>query len=352
MSLPAAARPSRDVHILRDLAAPRWDAYVESHPEATGYHLYGWRHVIERAFGHETCYLAAYEDGHIAGLLPLVVFRSRLFGRFLVSMPFLNYGGVLADDEEVARVLVEAAVAEARRYGARWVELRHTRRLCPGLHAKEHKVAMRLRLEASPDAQWDALDRKVRNQVRKADKNGLTVVSGGRGLLGGFYDVFARNMRDLGTPVYGRGFFEEVLDVFPDRSRVFAVEHGGRVVAGAIVFRWRRTLEVPWASSLRAFNHLCANIRLYWEMIRHAVASGCWVFDFGRSTPDEGTFHFKKQWGAEPSPLVWEYWTADGVAVPDLSPKNARFRTAIAVWKRLPVPVTRMIGPAIVRNIP
>lgn len=328
------------------------DAYVAAHPEATGYQLSAWRRVIEGAFGHETAALAAVRDGAVAGVLPLVFFDSRVFGRSVVSMPFLNYGGVVADDEEAASLLLDGAIDEAKRRRARHLELRHTARRFPALQPRTHKVAMRLPLPASADALWQGLDRKLRNQARKADKCGLAVVSGGEELADEFYDVFARNMRDLGTPVYDFAFFLYVLRAFPDAARVFLVRHGTQPVAASITVRFRDMVEVPWASSLREFNHLCANVRLYWEMLTDSVARGAATFDFGRSTPEEGTYRFKAQWGAQPLPLVWEYWLAGGGALPDLSPKNPKFSRAIGIWQRLPVSLTRLIGPPIVRHIP
>ena len=187
-----------------------------AHPDASGYHLSGWRRVFESAFGHETVYLAAREHGRIVGVLPLVVFRSRVFGRFAVSLPFVNYGGVLRRGRRGRA----GAGGEGRRRSPRrgrlsHVELRHTARQLPDLPARTHKVGMRLALGADAARAWDGLDRKVRNQVRKAEKSGLTWRRGGAELLDRFYAVFARNMRDLGTPVYSRRFFEQVLSTFP-----------------------------------------------------------------------------------------------------------------------------------------
>jgi serine/alanine adding enzyme len=347
----AAPEPSRlAVQLVQDGAA--WDAYVSRHREASAYHAFGWRDVISNAFGHETRYLAALSSEGILGVLPLVLFRSRIFGRFVVSMPFLNYGGVLADSPEAEEALVAAAVNETRRAGARYLELRHTRQLFPRLQAKRHKVAMEVTLQPSEEAQWQAIDRKVRNQVRKGQKSGLHTVQGGAELLDPFYSVFARNMRDLGTPVYGIGWFREILRAFPEASRLFVVSAGGQPVAGSFVLWHRSTIEVPWASALREFNPQCANVLMYWEMLRFAVERGFRRFDLGRSTPGEGTFQFKRQWGAEPRELVWEYWTADGRSVPNLSPTNPRFSRAIDVWRRLPVPLTKLIGPRVVANIP
>jgi serine/alanine adding enzyme len=344
--------PSPPLVVRGDVPAADVDRYVETHPHATGYHLSGWRGVIERAFGHETRCLVALSGADVAGVLPLVFFRSRLFGRFAVSLPFLNYGGVVADTPEARRALVDQAIAETQARGASHLELRHTEQLCPGLSPKRHKVAMRLALEADPDRQWQQLDRKVRNQVRKGEKSQLTVAVGGSELVADFYAVFAQNMRDLGTPVYGRTFFDEVVRTFPDTCRVFVVRHEGRPVAASIVCWHRSMIEVPWASALRSANPLCANVLLYWHMLKFSVERGFATFDFGRSTPNEGTFHFKRQWGAEPLELVWEYWTASGGPAPGLDPKNPKFDLAIRAWQRLPLGVANVLGPHVVRNIP
>jgi FemAB-related protein (PEP-CTERM system-associated) len=328
------------------------DRYVASHGEGSAYHSPAWLELIGRAFGHDTRYLVAESGGSIAGVLPLVFFRSRLFGRFAVSLPFVNYGGVLADSGEAARALVDRAIEETRNAGGSHLELRHTAQRFPELTARRHKVAMILDVEPTSGRQWDRLDRKVRNQIRKAEKSALQGEHGGLELVDAFYDVFAHNMRDLGTPVYGIRFFREVLATFPDVSRVFLVRQHGRPIAASIVHWHGSTIEVPWASSIREFNPLCSNVLLYWHMIAYASDHGLRRFDFGRSTPGEGTFHFKRQWGAEPHELVWEYWAAAGTSVPDLSPKNPTFSFAIKAWQRLPVGIATAIGPHIVRNIP
>lgn len=335
-----------------DVSESETEAYVAGHPLATAYHRRAWMRVIERAFGHRTQYFAAEVAGRVVGVLPLVLFRSPLFGRFAVSVPFVNYGGILADTPDAERALLDRAIAATAEAGGSHLELRHSRQLFTDLTPKRHKVAMELALETTADAQWAALDRKLRNQVRKAEKSQLEVCDGGQELLAAFYQVFARNMRDLGTPVYGIEFFREVLTAFPDHSRVVIVSHQGRPVAASFLHWHGSTVEVPWASALREFNPLCANVFLYWQMLRFAIARGFRTFDFGRSSPGAGTFLFKKQWGAVPRELVWEYWTAAGRAVPDLNPNNPRFGVAIRLWQRLPVKVATTLGPFIVRNIP
>jgi FemAB-related protein (PEP-CTERM system-associated) len=337
-----------DLRPLREV----WNAYVESHPRATQYHRYEWLEVIRAAFGHEFFPLVARNDGEIRGVLPLVLVRSWLFGRRLVSLPFVNYGGVLADAEGDERLLWQGAEDLARKSGAAHLEARHLRPHPFATERRQHKATMILHLEHSIDGQWSAFNAKLRNQIRKAERSGLSARSAGPEELPRFYQVFARCMRDLGTPVYGRRFFAEILRAFPASSRIFLVESGSKAVAAAIALSHRETLEVPWAGSLREYRSHCANNLLYWKMISQAIHEGFHHFDFGRSTPGDGPYRFKEQWGAQPTLLHWEYWLPAPGKIPDLSPKNDKFSAAIQIWKRLPLPVTNWLGPALVRGIP
>jgi len=330
-----------------------WDAFVASHQDSTNYHQYGWRKVVEKSFGHRTMYLAATNrNNKICGVLPFVQMKSMLFGNFLVSLPFFNYGGLLISEDSAAAMLLNASRKMLSGTGMDYIELRHIK-MCDDVEAtKQHKVTMILDLKKNEEEQWNGLDAKVRNQVRKAEKSGLQTVMGRVELLDGFYEVFCRNMRDLGTPVYGRNFFLNILEEFPDTTRILSVTHDGRTIASALLTWYKETLEVPWASSNRDFSHLCPNNLLYWESIRFAIGMGARAFDFGRSTPDEGTYKFKKQWGAKPVQLYWQYLLREGDPLPEVNPKNPRYRLAIQAWQRLPLMLTNLMGPHIVRCIP
>ncbi len=332
---------------------PRWDAFVDAHAEATNYHRLGWKRVVEKSFGHEGVYLAARcDEGRVHGVLPLIHLRSPLFGNALVSVPFFNYGGLLCNHPEAEQALLAEAEKIRRALRADHLELRHVGRGIEGLVTKNHKVTMILELADDEAAQWQGLNAKVRNQVRKAQKGGLEVRAGGLELLDGFYEVFCRNMRDLGTPVYAKSFFRNILRGFPEHTRILSVVLGEKVVASGLLTWYRGRVEVPWASSIREYREMCPNNLLYWEAIRTAIGRGARSFDFGRSTPDEGTFRFKKQWGALPVPLYWQYLLNDAAPVPEVSPSNPKYRLAIRIWQNLPLAVTKLLGPPIVRSIP
>lgn len=332
--------------------AARWDAFVNSHPQASVYHLSGWRAVCETAFSHPCPYLLAEAQGEVVGVLPLVHLNSRLFGNFMVSLPYFNYGGVLCHDEATRQALLHEASAMARNQGCSHLELRDTTTQ-PDWPARTDKVAMWLALPESNEALWQQIGSKVRAQVKKAQSAQVTFTTGGAELLDDFYQVFAHHMRDLGTPVYSKRFFEVILSQAPGCPVLVAGrDPQGKPVSVALLLRFGQRMEVPWASTLRRAHAANTNMALYWHMLQHACNQGCRSFDFGRSTRDAPTYRFKKQWGAEPVPLYWHYWLAGGGELPRLNPDNPKYRLAIGAWKHLPVWLTQIIGPPIVRNLP
>lgn len=328
-----------------------WDAYVESHADGTFYHRSAWRSVISDVFGKQTHYLAAKRDGEFEGALPLVRLRSVVFGDFLVSLPYVTYGGIVSDNEEACAALFDAAGDLAGRLGVRHVELRHTADL--GNWAKRtDKVTMKLELTGDPDTLFKQIGAKRRSQIKRPIREGVEATIGGAEQVEAFYEVFSRKYRDLGVPVYPLSWFRRVVTEFGDASRVFVVRLGEQVVAASIVFGYKNVVEVPWAASLRSADRFGVNMFLYWQMLEWAEKEGFQAFDFGRCTEGSGTWRFKKQWGAEQVPLYWHYWLRDGQEVPRLNADNPRFSAAVSMWRRLPVWMANRIGPQIVKNLP
>ncbi len=329
-----------------------WDGYVAAHPRATQYHDFEWMEILAGALRHRFVPLLAKSGSDVVGVFPLILVRTRLFGCYFVSLPIANYSGVLADDVETERLLWEEAGVLAGRAGASHVEARH---LAPHPfveHSKQHKATMILDLAPSVEAQWKALDAKVRNQTRKSEKSGLTARVAAAEGLEAFYSVLSVCKRDLGAPVWSRELFDRVFRAYPNSARIVLVEDGDTTVAAGVALRHRDVVEVPWAGSLREHWAKSPNNKLYWELIQYAIKSGARRFDFGRSTPGDGPYRFKEQWGSRPIPLYWEYWLPSGDSLPDFSPTNWKFQFASTVWKHLPVSTTRWLGPALARGLP
>ena len=328
-----------------------WDKFVHAHPNARLAHSYNWKPVIEKAFGHRCIYLAAMQSDKVLGVLPLTYMNSILFGSFLISVPYLNYGGILAYSEKVAQALLKKAIILAKKFRTEFIEFRHLDVLELQLKNKAHKVTLFLELPDTAETLWKKVGPKVRNQIRKAQKLGLVSKMGRQDLLDDFYDIFAKNMKRLGTPVYPKRFFRFILDYF-DSAQIFTVYSENQPLAAGFTIAFRGQMEIPWASSIKKFNPTNANMLLYWSILEFSCQNGIKIFDFGRCSPGSGTYRFKKQWGGVTVPLNWQYWLSDEKDLPDISPNNKRYETVIRIWKTLPLPVTKWMGPLVIRYIP
>jgi FemAB-related protein (PEP-CTERM system-associated) len=335
-----------------------WDSYVLSHLDATHCHLSGWKNVFKRAYNHRGYYLLAEEKGSITGILPLCQVKSLFFGNQLVSLPFLNYGGVLADSDEARGALIDQALRLGKKLGTSRIELRHINPLdlqgsAPAEKFSEnpHKVRMVLSLPESKAVLLESYKAKMKSQIFRSQREGMMVKMGGLELLNDFYKVFSINMRDLGSPVHSKKFFAEIVTEFKPFALIGVVRFQDQPVAAGLIVCFKEVVEIPWASSLREFNKFSPNMMLYWSFLEYACEKGFKTFDFGRSTFGEGTYKFKLQWGAKPSILPWQVLSSNGELITDFSSDKSRFGKVIQLWKKLPLPIAGMIGPIIRKNI-
>lgn len=331
----------------------QWDMYVANHPAGSFAHTMAFRNAQDHVYGHNRNYIAAFDERRqITGVLPLIQLNSRLFGNFIVSVPYLNYGGLLANDRVTARQLLDCAEKWRSQVGAKHVELRHASDIEMGLPQRKDKVTFWLPLPDSEQQLWKQFSSKLRAQIRRAEREGPRIEFGGLHLLDEFYQVFARNMRDLGTPVYGKSFFKSLLEAYPEKAHLVIARIDGRAVGAAFLLGFKDRMEIPWASTLKKYNSTGVNMLMYWAILKHAIALQYQVFDFGRCTEDSGTYRFKKQWGATPVPLYWDYCLGSESSLPGLNPDNPKFRLLISIWKKMPVLLTKLIGPMVVRSLP
>ena len=376
-----------EVRLLEKKDEDAWNDYVSIQTKATVYHQLAWGKVVEKSYGHKVYNLIALrfpenekraeiiseKEGTprlgttksvLVGVLPLVHIKHFLFGNGLFSLPFADLGGIVADDKEGEEALLVKATEIAEKLNNSRIELRQEHRLEEPMFSAstgsplnikpvphKRKVRMLLDLPASSKLLMELFKAKLRSQIRRPQKDGLFVQHGGIELLDNFYTVFAENMRDLGSPVHSKKFFENILNEFPNCSRIFIIYKDDCPLACSLTLGFRTVLSNPWASSLRRYSRLSPNMLLYWSMLEYACDNGYTTFDFGRSTFDEGTYKFKKQWGAEERLLCWYTLSGRPENIQLESTDKSRFELAMRVWKRLPVSVSIILGPSIRKNI-
>jgi serine/alanine adding enzyme len=342
-------RESITVEEFRDNAA-EWDDYVKRAAHGTFCHLSGWREILSDTLGHECRYFVARDEaGKCCGILPLARVRSRLFGDYLLSMPFLNYGGPLGTPQ-AELVLARRAQRMAREFNADLLELRTRHGTQNELQPANRKVTVVLPLPSSAEVLMTQFPAKLRSQIRRPLKEGMEARFG-VDQKDAFYSVFARNMRDLGTPVLPRQLFEDLARVFAREVEFCAVFFRGEPVAAGCGFTWGQEFELTWASSLREYSRHAPNMLLYWELMRHTIKGGVRAFNFGRCTPGSGTHRFKLQWGGETIPLPWRQWSSTATTTLP-TPDRPLFRMATRVWSRMPLAMANAIGPLVARSLP
>jgi FemAB-related protein (PEP-CTERM system-associated) len=328
-----------------------WDAFVRASADGTPFHLTAWKTAVEETFGHRPHYLVARDGGAIQGVLPLFEVRGLLRGRALVSVPYGVYGGVCGSSPEATRALLDAAETLGRLRRVAYVELRQRRDLGAGLLTRPRYVTFSREIRPTADENAQAIPRKQRRMTRQGRRFGLTAVFG-REHLDAVYDVYAESVRNLGSPVFPRRLFHAIANAFDKECQVLAVRREGRVVAGVLTLFYQDQVLPFYGGALREALPCAVNDFMYWELMCYAANAGYTVFDFGRSREGTGAYHFKRHWGFEPVPLPYQYRLLRGQHLPDLSPSNPRLRLASALWRRLPLRVTTLLGPLLTRHIP
>ena len=330
----------------------KWDEFIMSSTKGAFGHLAGWKNVYD-LYGYRSFHIALIDETErIRGVLPLFLMKDIFGKKFLISNSFLSHGGVCANGKEARNSLIQKAKEIAVEEGVEYIEIRQFGGTEEELPVKKDFVAMLLKLDGNDEYIWkNKLKPKTRNQVRKAQKSGLTVHFG-KEYFDDYYRVLSVNHRDFGTPLHEKNFFIKVLESFQDKAGIIVVKHQEKVIAGMLYIHCRNVFSDPWASSLREYNRLCPNNILYWEAIKFAIKNGFEYFDFGRSTIDCGTYNFKKQWGAKPVQLNYSYFLNRANKIPVVNAHDNRYQLAIDIWKKLPLPIANFIGHRVIRYLP
>jgi FemAB-related protein (PEP-CTERM system-associated) len=356
MTLTLGTRQDERITIFHRVDPSSWDEYVRSHPCGSHFHLSAWQKMIHDTFGHKPMHMVAQNSqGKIAGVLPLFLVRSRIFGQMLVSAPLASYGGILADSDGIAEAMLRDAYQLAKELQVEFVELRNFRNSIASdsstpLITKDLYVTFQKVLPDNTDEILPSIPKKVRYEIRQGVQNGLEFRVNDIGMKD-FFKVYSASVRNLGTPVFPRRLFANGLKAFGSECKVFSVHWKKLTVAVAWTLFYKDRLAPHYCGSLKEYNHLSVNSYMYFMIMKYARENGYRLFDFGRSKKGTGSFSFKKHWGMGMFELPYQYALIRRQSLPDMSPLNPKFSLGIEVWRRLPLPVTRLVGPMISRHL-
>jgi FemAB-related protein (PEP-CTERM system-associated) len=343
--------PRVEVSEFRDADAPAWDRFVRESPEATFFHLSGWRRVVAETLGHRSIWYVARRGGDIAGVFPISWIRNKIFGDCLVSCPLAVYGGICAADAESRAELLKAGTDLAKRLGVKYLEMRNRVEPEPSvLPSRDLYVTFTLDLTQGPDKILKAMPRDTRYMIRKTLKSDLEWTS--KVELDEFYEVYATSVHRLGTPVFSKRLFASLIEEFGADCRIYGVRKAGQLIAGVLCFYFRDQVLPYYAGSLPEFNRDSPNNFMYWKLIAQSCEEGLREFDFGRSKKGTGSFHFKSAWNMQTVDLPYRYFLVRAAEVPEMSPVDSKFQAPVAIWKKMPFRLTKVLGPRVIRWVP
>lgn len=337
------------IKLLEPAHAERWDSFVMAMADASFFHLSAWEQVIKQAFGHKTYYYYAEQDGEITGILPLTHINSLLFGNSLISNAFCVYGGIVASNDAAFEALTAQAQKLARELGVDSLELRNRVQRHPEWPHKELYVTFRKELDPDVEKNMNAIPRKQRAMVRSGIKAGLTSVIEEN--IDRFYRAYSESVRNLGTPVFPKKYFQILKQTFGQQCEILTIELEGRLIGSVMNFYFKDEVLPYYGGGTDEARDLKGNDFMYWEVMRRAVEKGCRIFDYGRSKQDTGSYRFKKHWGFEPEPLYYEVDLVKAKQIPEINPLNPKYALFISAWKRLPVEISQMVGPWLAKDL-
>ena len=346
-----------------------WDEYVMNHPQGTFFHLSGWKNLVEKSFAHKPFYLVAENSGpepeinnqktakkdaksNIVGLFPLFSIKSFLFGKSMISSPFATFGGILAENEKIRDSLLQKASELTESHKLDYLEIRNETDLLPNLPVKKLYFSFKKEIYPDNDENLMAIPRKTRRMVRLGMKNDLVAEFGKENLLDPFYELFALSYHSFGTPVFSKKYLKNILSEFQENSSILIISKNGNPLSAVLSFYYKDQVIPYYSGASPLSRKYAANDFLYWSLMSDAAEKGYTLFDFGRSKKKTGPYNFKRHWGFEPKPLKYQYYLNNLEEIPNISPANQKYKKRIEMWQKMPLWATKLIGPAIVKNIP
>lgn len=333
-----------------EVTDPRWADFVARQPAATAFHHPDWATLIARSYGFRAFAVATSDTtGKIQAGLPMIEVRHLRREPKWVSLPFTDYCPPLLSAPEEEAALSTALQEASQAAGVRRVEVRAPLLgTAPVGTAFRHVVA----LDGDPDQVFARFRRTVRQQIRQAENNGLTVrqAAGPEDLLGTFYRLHLRTRRRIGVPIQPRRFFRMLWDsvISTGLGMVFVAEANGQPVAAQVCLAWNGTMIGKFSASDDKAWSLRPNDLIIWHSIKTAFELDCRWLDMGRTDAgNEGLRAFKRSWAAVEEPLV--YGTLGAAPEPAAANDGMAGQLLASVIRHSPLVVCRAAGETLYR---
>jgi len=339
-----------------------WDSFLQESSNATVYHTLEWRSILREAFGYEAPYKVCRNGrGTVVGLLPIVLVRSWITGNRVVSLPFSQYGGPLANDAEA----VDCIFTHLKGYMSQGFEYVRVRAREPldeqfvaqsGWKSSEYYARCVIRLEnRSEDDLLKSMGRDARRGIKKSFKDGVVVdICSRMSDLDRVRDLMLQTCKKHGMPAYPPRLLSLIGDLLCSKKLavVLTARLEEKIIALMILFVLNKEAIYAYNFSDSKYLKFYPNNAMIWTAIKWSLDKGLNRFDLGiSSSEDDELLAFKRRWGASED-MLHEYFVtpSDRVIAPDRR-ASLKYRSAILAWRLLlPTFVASRIGPLLLRH--
>jgi CelD/BcsL family acetyltransferase involved in cellulose biosynthesis len=334
----------------------QWDAFVESHPKGSPFHLTCWMRAIQKTYSFEPLlYVYRGKGGDISGLIPFFLIRGVFVGTRIVSLPFSDYCGPLFNSElEEAESL--AKIVEENKHRVKYIEIRSGLASTHDFHCHDYYKRHVLRLPPEPSELMRKIDRRtIQRCIKKAEASGVEINEASNELgLTEFYRLNQLTRRKHGVPSQPKAFFENLLEqvILSGNGSILLATHDSKVISGSVFLKLNNTVYYKYnASDPDYMSKLTPNHLLTWHAIERACLEGYSFFDFCRTSPaNHGLMRYKEMWGADRLDLPYHYYPRVRGAT-SMEGGGLLYRIFTGAWRSLPDSLAEMIGPRIYRHL-
>ena len=337
------------------LEMEQWDAYVNSHPIGTPYHLSHWIRALQKTYSFKTMmYVNKNEIDEIKGILPCFLIKTFLIGSRLVSLPFSDYGGPLFSDETKEREAIGYLIDKYENK-TKYLEMRSRVPENSGFVSQNYYKRHLLKLSDDLDQLRKKIDKRtIQYSLRKSEKHHLEIrEENSQYGMDEFYRLNVLTRKKHGVPSQPRTYFNHLLRhmILNDYGFILTAIYKSQTIGASVFLKSNKNIHYKYnASDPEYLRKLSPNHSLTWHAIKKGHDDGYDYMDFGRTSPDnEGLIRYKRMWGTEELDVPYSYFPEiKGASSKEES--SRLYRVATGVWRFLPSTISEIIGPIIYKH--
>lgn len=311
------------VEIARESDQTKWDEIIARSSYGTIFHTWSWLKLAEEQTKSRFVPLMLYKGTELVGLYPFFIAKKGPINLAFSPPPkayLLYLGPVIVDYQNLRQDKKESIFIDiqnaANHYLFNTAGCRYSRiRTSPGLfdsrplkwtgYEVDPLYTYRVDLRQGMDEVWKNFDRKLRNEINKAIKSGVTVRQGDWEDLVFIYNRLSERYLDQGVVSSDYiPYLQKLYDRFyPDNLKIFVAEYKGEKVGGTINLVDKNIMYLWVGIPKTTLPGLSPNDLVQWEAMKWSSEHGLTMYEEMDAGDDSRLRYFKSKYN--PDLEIW-----------------------------------------------